>query len=104
MAFKIIFFLVFSVASHVADATIGVNWGRSTAQRLLPSMVVDLLLQNKVPEARIYSSQEDILKAFVGSGINLTVTIFNIQNVATEELARKWVQEKLPYFDSANIR
>ncbi|PIN20074.1 Glucan endo-1,3-beta-D-glucosidase [Handroanthus impetiginosus] len=67
-------------------------------------MVVDLLLQNKVPEARIYSSQEDILQAFAGSGISLTVTIFNVQNVATIELARKWVQEKVPYFDSANIR
>ncbi|PIN21036.1 Glucan endo-1,3-beta-D-glucosidase [Handroanthus impetiginosus] len=105
MVFNVILFAAFFLASNfVADATIGINWGRHTAQRLVPATVVDLLLQNKVPEARIYTSQEDILKAFVGSGINLTLTIFNIQNIAGIDLARKWVQEKAQYFEFANIR
>ncbi|KAK6124660.1 hypothetical protein DH2020_041600 [Rehmannia glutinosa] len=67
-------------------------------------MVVDLLLQNGVNDARIYTSQDDILQAFVGSGINLTIGIFNTYAISTKEQAKAWVQKNVPYYSSANIR
>ncbi|KAI3472238.1 hypothetical protein Pfo_029726 [Paulownia fortunei] len=90
--------------SKAADGAIGMNWGRQSAQRLIPSTVVDLLLQNGVPEARVYTSQEDIMQAFAGSGIGLTLSVFHINQITTYDEAKAWVQEKLPYFSSANIR
>ncbi|KAL7138413.1 hypothetical protein ABFS83_10G162000 [Erythranthe nasuta] len=86
------------------ECAIGVNWGRNNAQRLIPSMVVDLLLQNGVKEARIYNAQEDILKAFTGSGINLTITLFNFHAIDSEDEAEKWLSQKLGYAKHSNIR
>ncbi|KAK6124730.1 hypothetical protein DH2020_041525 [Rehmannia glutinosa] len=90
--------------NNAANGVIGMNWGRQSAQRLVPSMVVDLLLQNGVNDARIYTSQDDILQAFVGSGINLTIGIFNTYAISTKEQAKAWVQKNVPYYSSANIR
>ncbi|KAK6124731.1 hypothetical protein DH2020_041526 [Rehmannia glutinosa] len=67
-------------------------------------MVVDLLLQNGVPEARVYTSQEDILQAFAGSGISLTITIFNISSISSYEDARAWIHKKSPYISTSNVR
>ncbi|GFP90916.1 glucan endo-1 3-beta-glucosidase 8 [Phtheirospermum japonicum] len=91
--------------SKVANGAIGITWGRQSVQRLVPSMVVDLMLQNGVQNARIYSSQTDILQAFSGSGINLTVGIFNISLIKTDEQALLWVQKKvIEYYATVDIR
>ncbi|KAG6411496.1 hypothetical protein SASPL_129579 [Salvia splendens] len=70
-----------------AEASIGINWGRESAQRLVPSQVVDMLLQNGIGRARLFSSQTDIVAPFEGSGINLTITINKIAFIKTKELA-----------------
>ncbi|CAA0812792.1 O-Glycosyl hydrolases family 17 protein [Striga hermonthica] len=87
----------------VTEGVIGVNWGRKNAQRLIPSVVVDLLLQNRVPAARIYTTETDILEAFVGSGINLAINIFDASKVATYEDARSTVDRRSAWFDPSNI-
>ncbi|CAN4106790.1 unnamed protein product [Withania somnifera] len=42
-------------------------------QKLVPSMVVDLLLQNGIPELKIFSPSTHLLSAFVNSTIRLSV-------------------------------
>ncbi|KAL3637199.1 hypothetical protein CASFOL_019498 [Castilleja foliolosa] len=86
------------------EGVIGINWGRENSQRLIPSMVVDLILQNRVPEARIYSDQTDLLKAFAGSGISLTIQIFDLELVGTPEAAKAWVQSRALWFTASNVR
>ncbi|KAL0359582.1 UNVERIFIED_CONTAM: Glucan endo-1,3-beta-glucosidase 5 [Sesamum angustifolium] len=95
--------LVLYSTTFVADAAIGINWGRQTAQKLVPSMVVDLILQNGIKHARVYSTQKDILEAFVGSGIDLSISIFGYPEVRTPETAKKWLQARSKFFDSCNI-
>ncbi|KAL0339717.1 UNVERIFIED_CONTAM: Glucan endo-1,3-beta-glucosidase 8 [Sesamum radiatum] len=95
--------LVLYSTTFVADAAIGINWGRQTAQKLVPSMVVDLILQNGIKHARVYSTQKDILEAFVGSGIDLSISIFGYPEVRTPETAKKWLQARTKFFDSCNI-
>ncbi|XP_051138586.1 glucan endo-1,3-beta-glucosidase 8-like [Andrographis paniculata] len=103
--------LVLTLALSVAFSTrgamagsIGMNWGRVSAQRLIPSMVVDLLLQNNISAARVYTSQEDILKAFAGSGIQLCVGIFQTSVVSSIDTARQWVRTRSPYLNVSNVR
>ncbi|CAA0812790.1 Glucan endo-1-3-beta-glucosidase 8 [Striga hermonthica] len=100
-----IFIAITSVSNNVVvtEGRIGINWGRATAQRLIPSVVVDLLLQNHVPAARVYSSEEDLLQAFVGSGIDLSITIPKWTDVATYDLAQDWVRQKSPWFGPSNV-
>ncbi|KAL8489443.1 hypothetical protein ACS0TY_024888 [Phlomoides rotata] len=105
MASKIVPLLVsFLLAINVADATIGINWGRQNAQRLLPSNVVDLFLQNQIRHARIFSSEEDMLRAFFKSEVHLTVTISYSHVVDDDIKSNSWVQMRIPYFNASNIR
>ncbi|KAL3632522.1 hypothetical protein CASFOL_025506 [Castilleja foliolosa] len=91
--------------SKVVDGAIGITWGRQSVQRLVPSLVVDLILQNGVRNARIYSSQTDILEAFSGSGINLNIGLFNVAVILDNNTAFDWVQEKVvKNYVTANIR
>ncbi|XP_047944594.1 glucan endo-1,3-beta-glucosidase 8-like [Salvia hispanica] len=87
-----------------AEASIGINWGRESAQRLVPSQVVDLLLQNGIGRARLYSAQTDIVAAFEGSGINLTITINNPSAIKSRESATAWIKAKEFYFNRCNIK
>ena len=109
MAFKIIPLAIFLLVSYllainVANATIGINWGRQNAQRLLPSNVVDLVLQNEIRQARLFTSEEDMLRAFGGSGVDITVTISTSDTVNNDGKASWWVQMRQPYFNPSNIR
>ncbi|KAL8489444.1 hypothetical protein ACS0TY_024889 [Phlomoides rotata] len=84
---------------------IGMNWGRVSAQRLLPTQVVDLLLQNGIKHARIYTSEVDMLQAFSGSEIHLTMSITDPTYFAASLPAAKgWVGWKKELFRDANAR
>ncbi|KAH6816496.1 hypothetical protein C2S51_021316 [Perilla frutescens var. frutescens] len=96
--------LVVLFAGYGTEAIVGMNWGRESAQRLLPSQVVDLLLQNGIGNARVYTAQKDILAAFSGSGINLTVSIFNTLAINSIQAARAWVLERHEFFIPTTIR
>ncbi|KAH6779658.1 hypothetical protein C2S52_010895 [Perilla frutescens var. hirtella] len=87
-----------------AQGSIGINWGRQSAQRLLPSQVVDLLLQNGIKHARVYSSEVDILSAFVGSGIQLTISIFRASLINSMDTAKAYVERNMPFFGPSSVR
>lgn len=90
-------------AGYSTGALIGMTWGRQNAQRLLPSQVVDLLLQNGITHLRIFSTQEDILRAFAGSNIDVTITIFD-STLPDFKDARSWFQLKAHFIVPANVR
>ncbi|XP_057784356.1 glucan endo-1,3-beta-glucosidase 8-like [Salvia miltiorrhiza] len=100
----LVYLLTILIARKGVDATIGVNWGRESAQRLIPSQVVDLLLQNGVREARVYTSREDLLRAFSGSGIGLTLTVTDLAILQDYEGCKKWVLGRMPYFNVSTVR
>lgn len=92
------------IAKNRVDAIIGVNWGRQSAQRLIPSTVVELMLQNGVQEARIYTSREDLLKAFAGTGISLTLSVTDLTVLESPQECADWVRVKSVYFDASSVR
>lgn len=96
--------VVFWMSSGGAEGAIGMNWGRQSAQRLLPSQVVDLLLQNGIRNARVYTAQKDILAAFAGSGINLTVSNYDLTRINTMEKARAYVNDRKAFYGPSSIR
>ncbi|GFP90919.1 glucan endo-1 3-beta-glucosidase 8 [Phtheirospermum japonicum] len=52
-----------------------------------------------------YSSQKDILQAFSGSGINLTIGIYNPAQIANQQVAEDWVQDKVvEFYGRSSIR
>ena len=105
MAFKMIpLVMIYLLVIKVADAKIGINWGRQNAQRLLPSNVVDLMMQNQIPAARIFNGEVEMLKTFDGSGIELTLNIPDAKPYKTYEQANSWVQMRKPFFNTSTVR
>lgn len=100
----VIYLFAILIAKNRVDAIIGVNWGRQSAQRLIPSTVVDLMLQNGVKEARIYTSREDLLKAFAGTGIGLTLSTTDLTVLESYQKCADWVRLKSVYFDTSSVR
>lgn len=105
--FKMIAIVAFFLATYLlqnADATIGVNWGTQNAQKILPSNAVDLMLQNGIREARIFTTEEKLLRAFSGSGIGLTITITNPTPIRSITQAKFWIRVKGKHFKLSNVR
>ncbi|KAK7262056.1 hypothetical protein RJT34_29616 [Clitoria ternatea] len=61
----------------MAESAIGVNWGTVSFHKLKPSTVVDLLKDNKIPKVKLFEADPDVLKALMGSGIQVMVGIPN---------------------------
>lgn len=61
----------------LVESAIGVNWGTISSHRLKPSTVVDLLRQNKISKVKLFEADSDVLKALMGSGIQVMVGIPN---------------------------
>ncbi|XP_044497511.1 glucan endo-1,3-beta-glucosidase 5 [Mangifera indica] len=61
----------------VTESAIGVNWGIVSSHRLKPSTVVDLLKDNKIQKVKLFDTDPDVLKALMGSGIEVMVGIPN---------------------------
>lgn len=62
------------------------------------------MMQNGVKEARIYTSREDLLKAFAGSGIGLTMTVNELGTLKTYDQCKAWVKSRMVYFNESNVR
>ncbi|KAL8493887.1 hypothetical protein ACS0TY_024885 [Phlomoides rotata] len=99
-----IFLASYLLQINVIDAVIGINWGRENAQRLLPSNVVDLMLQNGIRAARIFTTEDELLEAFAGSQINLTINIPSYNTIKSLQEAIIWVQTKKEHFIVSNVR
>lgn len=61
----------------VAESAIGVNWGTLSFRKLKPSTVVDLLKDNKIEKVKLFDADPDVLRALMGSGIQVMVGIPN---------------------------
>lgn len=59
------------------ESAIGVNWGTVSFRKLNPSTVVDLLKDNKITKVKLFEAEADVLKALMGSGIQVMVGIPN---------------------------
>ncbi|XP_073015763.1 glucan endo-1,3-beta-glucosidase 5-like [Primulina eburnea] len=84
-----------------ADAFIGINWGRFSSQTMIPSMVVDLLLQNDLRDVRIFQQSNNVLEAFYNSGIRATTGLSNnvIDNYLNMSTVQWWIEEKILKFE-----
>lgn len=61
----------------LTESAIGVNWGTVSFRKLNPSTVVDLLKDNKITKVKLFEAEADVLKALMGSGIQVMVGIPN---------------------------
>ncbi|KAL2521463.1 O-Glycosyl hydrolase family 17 protein [Forsythia ovata] len=106
MALRFITLLL--ISANVVDGIIGMNWGRMSYQRLIPSTVVDLFLQNGISEVKVFSASENVMKAFSETGIGLTISIPNesLKDIMSTNDARSWVQRKVTRFleDKVDIK
>lgn len=73
----VVVFLWVLWASPMAESGIGVNWGTISFHRLKPTTVVDLLRENKIQKVKLFEADSDVLKALMGSGIQVMVGIPN---------------------------
>ncbi|OMO61504.1 Glycoside hydrolase, family 17 [Corchorus capsularis] len=69
--------IMFSGWVLVAESAIGVNWGTVSFHKLKPSTVVDLLKDNNIQKVKLFEADPLVLRALVGSGIQVMVGIPN---------------------------
>jgi len=61
----------------MVESGIGFNWGTISSHRLKPTTVVDLLRDNKISKVKLFEADSDVLRALMGSGIQVMVGIPN---------------------------
>ncbi|EEF37353.1 glucan endo-1,3-beta-glucosidase 5 [Ricinus communis] len=73
------FYLIIVLLDYTigAESGIGVNWGTVSFRKLKPSTVVDLLKDNNIQKVKLFDTDPDVMKALVGSGIQVMVGIPN---------------------------
>ncbi|XP_059274678.1 glucan endo-1,3-beta-glucosidase 8-like isoform X1 [Lycium ferocissimum] len=67
--------LIFLSSGIHVGAYLAVNWGRMSTQKFVPSMVVDLLLQNRISGLRIFQPSFNVLDALADTNIGVIITI-----------------------------
>ncbi|OIT31435.1 PREDICTED: glucan endo-1,3-beta-glucosidase 8-like [Nicotiana attenuata] len=102
-----IYFIILCMAIRV-NSFVGITWGRMQSQQLVPSMVVDLLLQNQIPALRLRTSGSDISEIFSGTNISLAITLVNnyMWQANRTDLAYSWVNGRVknPINKGVNIQ
>ncbi|KAM3281027.1 glucan endo-1,3-beta-glucosidase 8-like [Capsicum chacoense] len=86
-------FMIFFMITSRVNSFVGITWGRQQSQQFIPSMVVDLLLQNQIPALRLMTSASDIIQTFSGTNISMHIALNNrnIDVINTSSLAYAWV-------------
>ncbi|XP_043693674.1 glucan endo-1,3-beta-glucosidase 6-like [Telopea speciosissima] len=69
--------LTSSLMVVLVESAIGVNWGTVSTHRLAPSIVVDLLKENKIHKVKLFDADPDALSALKGTQIEVMVGIPN---------------------------
>ncbi|KAL1320425.1 hypothetical protein HN51_065144 [Arachis hypogaea] len=72
-----LFVICWSLEAPMAESGIGVNWGTISSHRLRPTTVVDLLRENKIQKVKLFEAEPDVMRALMGSGIQVMVGIPN---------------------------
>ncbi|PKA66154.1 Glucan endo-1,3-beta-glucosidase 5 [Apostasia shenzhenica] len=102
--------LIFAGSVLVAEAAIGVNWGTLSTHRLSPSIVVDLLKENRIGKVKLFDTDPAVLRALMGSGIEVMVGIPNEMLgflSSSPAAADSWVSQNVSRYvvkGGANIR
>lgn len=73
----ILFTWIMWASSFGVEGDMGVNWGTLSSQRLAPSIVVKLLQANHIMKVKLFDADPMVLKALMGSGIQVMVGISN---------------------------
>lgn len=84
----------------------GINWGRQTSHRLIPSMVVDLLLQNGIKNLKLFSRSDNVLKAFANCDITIHMTLPNegLKNMEFPGPPEYWLQNRIHKYQNLNVK
>lgn len=69
--------LVLLLRGDGVEGFVGIQWGRYATQSLVPSMVVDLFLQNGINEIRLSAPSPNVLEALQSSSLEVTVALQN---------------------------
>jgi hypothetical protein len=93
-----------SISSPFVECGIGMNWGRQSITTLVPSMVVDMLLQNQIKDVKLFNSDPNVIMAFVGTDIGVSLTIANEAVLASEESIRDWIDRTIAPYPRVNFR
>ncbi|CAI5524306.1 unnamed protein product [Closterium sp. Naga37s-1] len=75
-------------------SSIGVCWGRVAWQPLPPRIVVKLLQDNKISKVKLFNADPQVMKALVGSKLEVTVMVANelLNDMAmSPKKAQDWV-------------
>ncbi|KAF3631999.1 putative glucan endo-1,3-beta-glucosidase 8-like [Capsicum annuum] len=82
---------------HEENSFVGITWGRQQSQLLVPSMVIDMLLQNKIPAVRFMSSASDINQIFAATNISISIRITNrtVNRLNKKTLVYEWLEAKI---------
>ncbi|XP_062088026.1 glucan endo-1,3-beta-glucosidase 5 [Humulus lupulus] len=94
----------------MVESAIGVNWGTISLHRLKPSTVVDLLKDNKISKVKIFDTDPGVLKALMGSGMEVMVGIPNemLASLSSSTVASDlWVRQNVSAYvgrGGVNIR
>ncbi|XP_057728457.1 glucan endo-1,3-beta-glucosidase 5-like [Arachis stenosperma] len=87
----------------VAEMGIGVNWGTVSFRKLKPTTVVDLLKDNKIGKVKLFEAEEEVLKALMGSGIEIMLGIPNEHLSllsSSPSAADMWIQKNVSAYMS----
>ncbi|KAM3338649.1 hypothetical protein P3S68_030735 [Capsicum galapagoense] len=92
-----IIFMIFFMMTTCVNSFMGITWGRQQSQQLVPSMVIDMLLQNKIPALRFMSTASDIIENFSATNISITICLSNNKenSVNRKHLAYAWLNDKV---------
>ncbi|KAM3234887.1 hypothetical protein P3L10_014923 [Capsicum annuum] len=92
-----IIFMIFFMMTTCVNSFMGITWGRQQSQQLVPSMVIDMLLQNKIPALRFMSTASDIIENFSATNISITICLSNnkVNSVNRKHLAYAWLNDKV---------
>ncbi|KAK2968684.1 hypothetical protein RJ640_013102 [Escallonia rubra] len=100
-------FSVLLVSTNLAHA-LGVNWGTQMAQNLHPSVVVQMLKDNKIGKVKLFDSDNWTVKYFAGSGIEVMLGIPNNQLSTLSNdygKAKDWVKHNVTkHLKDVNIK
>lgn len=102
------FSLLLSNTAASSSSSVGVNYGRVADNLPSPSQVAQFLTsQTTIDKVKIFDCDPQILQAFSGTGISLTVTIPNSEIISLTQLsaAQSWVSTNmLPHYAQTTIR
>ncbi|GFQ00777.1 glucan endo-1 3-beta-glucosidase 13 [Phtheirospermum japonicum] len=101
-------FLLSTLLTVFSDsATVGINYGRIADDLPPPQQVVQLLKAQGITKAKLFDADANVLSAFSGSGISVTVALPNEQLAAAasdQSHADTWIESSiLPYHPNTLI-